>query len=73
MFALRNLTTGAYWGSDGWSEDVDSVLRFDSLEEAREAAQSISEDGFVVVVQIELEIIEMDVLDVIETREEAMK
>ena len=73
MFALRNLTTGAYWGSDGWSEDPDQISRFESLEEAQDAARSIHESGFVVVVQIELEIIEMDVFDVIETREEAMK
>ena len=69
MFAIRNLVTEAYWGSDSWSDDPDLVSRFDSLEEAETAAQSISEDGFVVIVQMELQIVETDLLGLVETQE----
>jgi hypothetical protein len=72
-FAIRKLGAGEYMTPDSWTEDADLITWFETLDEARKAAQSIDEDGYVEIVRIEIQIVEAELFDVREIFEEAMR
>jgi hypothetical protein len=72
-FAIRKLGAGECMSTDSWIEDVDLITRFETLDEAQKAQQSIDEDGYVEIVRIEIQIVEAELFDVMEIFEEAMR